>query len=325
MQKYLNRFPTFIITSLIEKISLNFEKIICDIYGNYFFQKLYILSTLEQRRMILNYMKEIFITVSENSAGAHVVQSIIEAAESKEEKEIIMEYVKDKEMEMALHEEGTHVLQKIIQIFSEKERQELTNALCNVKNVKKLCEDLKGISVIKRIISFNKEINNKIKLVESFYPNMLMISKSSSGSYILHYLLEKWGIDIGLKLVTYCINNFEIFSINKHSSNLINKIIIICLKKYILLLSHNSVNNMNINNCKEILIIKALKSKLFEPSKIISVYENRFGRALIIKIRSLLTFEENKIFYLFIKSLESGQFHCKNKMRKIYLEIFNSS
>ena len=325
MQKYLNRFPTFIITSLIDKISLSFVKIICDIYGNYFFQKLYTISTKEQRCRILNYMKEIFITVSENSAGAHVVQSIIEEAESKDEKDTIMEYVKGKEMELALHEEGTHVLQKLIQIFSEKERQNLTDVLCTEKNVEKLCEDLKGISVIKRLISFNKEINNRIKLVECFYPNMLMISKSSSGSYILHYLLEQWGIDIGLKLVNYCINNFEIFSINKHSSILINKIIIMCLKKCILLLSYNSVNNLNINNCKEILIIKAFKSKLFEPSKILSVYENRFGRALITKIRCLLTFEENKIFYLFIKSLENSQFHGKNKIYKIYVEIFNSS
>ena len=323
MQKYLNRFPTFIITILIEKISLYFQKIICDIYGNYFFQKLYTISTQEQRRMILNYMKDIFIIVSENPAGAHVVQNIIEEAETKNEKDIIMGYVKGKEMEMALHEEGTHVLQKLIQVFLEKERQDLTDVLCTQKNVEKLCQDLKGISVIKRLISFNKEIANRIKLVESFYPNMPIISKSSSGAYIVNYLLEQWGIDIGLKLVNCCINNFETFAINKHSSHLIYKIIIICLKKYLLLLS--SGYNININSCKEILIIKALKSKLFEPNKIVNVYENKFGRSLIMKIRCLFSFEENKIFYLFIKSLELSQFHAKNKIFKIYVEIFNSS
>ena len=108
-------------------------------------------------------------------------------------------------MEMALHEEGTHVLQKLIQVFLEKERQDLTDVLCTQKNVEKLCQDLKGISVIKRLISFNKEIANRIKLVESFYPNMPIISKSSSGAYIVNYLLEQWGIDIGLKLVNCCI------------------------------------------------------------------------------------------------------------------------
>ena len=66
MQKYLNRFPPFIITNLIEKINIYFEKIMCDIYGNYFCQKLYSICSIEQRRMILNSMKDIFINVSQN-------------------------------------------------------------------------------------------------------------------------------------------------------------------------------------------------------------------------------------------------------------------
>ena len=175
MQKYLNRFPPFIITNLIEKINIYFEKIMCDIYGNYFCQKLYSISSVEQRRMILNSMKDIFINVSKNSAGAHVAQSIIEQAETKEEKDIIMDYTKGHEMELSLHPEGTHVLQKIIQIFAEDERQVLTDVLCTQININNLCKDLKGISVIKRLISFNKDKMNRIKLVEAFFPNILQI------------------------------------------------------------------------------------------------------------------------------------------------------
>ena len=160
MQKYLNLFPHFIITNLIEKINIYFEKIMCDTYGNYFCQKLYTISSIEQRRMILNSMKDIFINVSENPAGAHVIQTIIEVCYTKEEKDIIMDYIKNYEMELALHPEGTHVLQKIIQIFAENERQNLTDVLCTYTNVFNLCQDLKGISVIKRLISFNKEKNN---------------------------------------------------------------------------------------------------------------------------------------------------------------------
>ena len=107
----------------------------CDIYGNYFCQKLYSISSIEQRRMILNSMKDIFISVSENAAGAHVAQCIIELAETKEEKDIIMDYIKGHEMELSLHQEGTHVLQKIIQIFAEDERQGLTDVLCTAKKV----------------------------------------------------------------------------------------------------------------------------------------------------------------------------------------------
>ena len=329
MQKYLNRFPPFIITNLIEKINIYFEKIMCDIYGNYFSQKLYSISSTEQRRMILNSMKDIFINVSKNAAGAHVVQSIIELAETKEEKDIIIDYTKNHEMELALHQEGTHVLQKIVQIFSENERQILTDILCTNQNVNNLCQDLKGISVIKRLISFNKEKINKVKLVDAFFPNILGISKSSSGSYIIQYLIEQWGIDVGLKLIHFCILNFEAFAINKHSANLINKIILICLKRNSIIRSfssnvNNNINNINIMNCNEIIIINALKGIILEPNKVINVYKNKYGKALIIKIRKLFTINENKKLHLFIKSLENSPNYSETKKYKIYIEIFES-
>ena len=323
MQKYLNRFPPFIITNLIEKINIYFEKIMCDVYGNYFCQKLYSISSIEQRRMILNSMKDIFINISQNSAGAHVAQSIIELSEAKEEKDIIMDYIKGHEMQLALHPEGTHVLQKIVQIFAENERQALTDVLCTIINVYYLCQDLKGISVIKRLISFNKENNNRIKLVEAFFPNILEISKSSSGSYIIQFLIEQWGIDIGLKLIHFCILNFEAFAINKHSANLINKIILICLKRNCVIMSINA-SNINLINCNEIIIINALKGIILEPNKVINVYKNKFGRALIIKIRKLFNIEENKKLYLLIKSLENTPNYLESKKYKIYVEIFES-
>jgi len=323
MQKYLNRFPPFIITNLIEKIYMNFEKIMCDIYGNYFCQKLYIISTIEQRRMILNSIKDIFINVSKTSAGAHVSQSIIEESSTKEEKIIIMEYIKGHEMELALHPEGTHVLQKIIQTFPENERQNLTDALCTNINVNILCQDLKGISVIKRLISFNTEKANRIKLVESFFRNCLEISKSSSGSYIIQYLLEQWGVDIGLKLILFCVTNFEAFAISKHSANLIDKIILICLKRYIIIRYFGNDQNMNLIN-NEIIIINALKNIILESNKIMNIYKNKYGKTLIIKIRKLFTIEENEKLYLLIKSLETLPNYLESKKYKMYIEIYKS-
>ena len=323
MQKYLYYFPTFVITNLIEKIYMDFERIMCDIYGNYFCQKLYIISSNEQRRMILNSMKDIFVSVSKTSSGAHVAQSIIEESIAKEEKKIIMDYIKGHEMELALHQEGTHVLQKVIQIFAESERQSLTDVLCNYLNVRILCRNIKGISVIKRLISFNTEKMNKLKLVESFSVNCLEISKSSSGSYIIQYLIEQWGIDISLKLVYICITNFETFATCRHSANLIDKIILLCLKKYSIITYFGYNDNINyINN--EIIIINALKSIILEPNKILNVYKNKYGKTLVIKIRKLFSIEENKKLYFLIKSLEAVPNYLENKRYKMYNEIFRS-
>ena len=323
LQNNLKNFPSQVIDLLIDKIKNSLEKIMCDIYGNYFSQKLYSRCSLEQRILILDSIKDSFITISKTKSGSHVAQSLIEQAATSEEKKKIMLYMKNYELEMGLDTEGTHVLQKIIQIFPENDRQSLTDVLCKSENVNLLCKDLKGISVIKRLICFNKEGNNRNKLVDALYDNCLEIVKTSSGSYILQFLLEEWGLDIGIKLIFFSIYNFEIFSVQKHGANFMNKIIILCLKKYNINRYFGNEQNMVLMN-NEIIIINALKNLIFDFNKIVNVYKSKYAKSLIFNVRKLFTREENEKLYLYIKSLESLPNKFDNKKYQIYSEIYKS-
>jgi hypothetical protein len=138
----------------------------------------------------------------------------------------------------------------------------------------------------------------------------------------MQYLLEQWGVEIGLKLILFCITNFESFAISKHSANLIDKIILICLKRYSIIRYFGEQSMNLINN--EIVIINALKNIILESSKIINIYKNKYGKALIIKIRKLFSNEENEKLYLFIKSLETLPNYLESKKYKMYIEIFRS-
>ena len=320
IQQRLNIHKNIKIKFLLKKISTDFEKIICDKYGNYFFQKLYIISSKKLRLKILSSIKIFFIPASKGETGVYVIQKIIEEVQSEEEKKLILEYIKGKEMELALNKEGTHIIQKIIQIFSENERQDLTDALCNKDNIQKLLQDSNGINVIKRIISFNNIKSNRIKLLEALNPNIYSILRSLNGSNIIYYLLEDWGIDIGINYVNILLSNFEIFSTNKYSSKLIYKIIQLCINKCSLSLSiyNNNRNLSNFINLNEQIILNNFKAILFEPNKISNIYKNKYAKDLIIKIRNILTFDENKIFYSFMNSLK----FLNNGKYELYVEIF---
>ena len=323
LQNNLDNFPPHILDILIDKIKFSFQKLMSDIYGNYFCQKLYSLSSFEQRMTILENIKDIFVPISKTKAGSHAAQSIIEHASTLEEKNKIMSFIRNLEMEMALDTEGTHVLQKIIQIFKEGERQALTNVLSQSANVNILCKDLKGISVIKRLICFNNDENNRSKLVDALYDNCLEIVKTSSGSYILQFLLEEWGLNTGIKLIFFSIYNFEIFAKQKHGANFINKIIILCLKKYNVNRYFGNVQNVVfIKN--EMIIINSLKNIIFDFNKIINIYKSKYAKALIFNIRKLFNREENEKLFLYIKSLESLQNSYDNKKYQIYIEIYKS-
>ena len=320
IQQRLNIHKNIKIKFLLKKISTDFEKIICDKYGNYFFQKLYIISSKKLRIKILNSIKIFFISASKDETGVYVIQKIIEEVQSEEEKKLILEYIKGKEMELALNKEGTHIIQKIIQIFSENERQDLTGVICNKINIEKLLQDSNGINVIKRIISFNNIKSNRIKLLEALNPNIYSILRSLNGSNIIYYLLEDWGIDIGINFVNILLSNFEIFSTNKYSSKLIYKIIQLCINKCSLSLSiyNNNRNLSNFINLNEQIILNNFKAILFEPNKISNIYKNKYAKDLIIKIRNILTFDENKIFYSFMNSLK----FLNNDKYELYVEIF---
>ena len=305
MQKYLKKFPTYIRTILINNLAGSYEKLICNTYANYFCQKLYNISVLEQRLLILQNLKNIFINVSKNNCGAHVAQFIIGAANSIEEKMIIIDYVRDHELELAFDPEGTHVIQKIISCFQENERQTLTNVLCVHENLNALCQDAKGMCVVKKLIACTKDINNKYLIINGVYSHFLEIAQSPYGNYIIQYLFDEWDVSICQKLVQCCVDNSELFAMQKYSSNIIVKI----MEMY----SDTYLNNGTLN------FVQQLKKIFFDEKKLLDLYNNKYGRLLLFKLNKLLTKEDKDTIYTNINLSEDNK---KEKM-DIILELFN--
>ena len=279
MQKYLKKFPSDIRTILINKISKYFDKLMCDTYGNYFCQKLYNISELEQRIIILKSLKDIFLKISKNGCGAHVIQFIIGEAKSIEEKKLIIEYISTHELELSFDPEGTHVLQKIICCFPENERQNINDILCNPDNLKSLCEDSKGMGLMKKLISNTENLNNKNKIIEGIYNNCIEIAQNPFGNYIIQYIFEEWDINIYFILLKNCIDNSIILSTQKYSSNIIVKIIN---------LYSSNINKINFK------YVQKLKKIFFDNKNFFELYKNKYSRLLLSKLSKILTKEEKE-------------------------------
>ena len=297
MQKYLKKFPSHIRTILIEKITPYLDKLMCNTYGNYFCQKLYNISDIQQRISILNSLEKSFLTISKNNSGAHAIQFIIGAIQTQQEKKIILSYVQSYILELSYDNEGTHVIQKILSCFEEKEREELNNVLYDKNNLSSLCQDAKGICVIKKLILGTKDINNKIKIIESVLNNCVVIALSPFGNYIIQILFEEWDISICSKLIEACIENAFILSSQKYSSNIIVKIIELYLNK-------DDDENKNIFGQK-------LKDALLDEKNLSDLYNNKYGRLLLNKISK------------FISTDEKNNLEIKYKDQKCNLDILN--
>ena len=321
---FLNEYNPLKINYLIRNLHLNFELIICDKFGSYFFKILYRISSNKYRMELLYYIKDIFDSISKDKIGSHVIKKMIEVMETEVEKNMILDFIKGKEMELSLDKEGTRIIQKIILIFPEKDRQSLTDIICIPKNLEKLLDDKNGVLIIKKLISFNQDINNKRKLMEALYPNIRSILKTSNGCYIIYYLIEQWGVDIGINFVYILIFDIETFSEYKWPVKLIDKILKI-LRKINGFNLYNNNNIYTISNCNNILLLlKSFKELLFEPIKLAKIYASKYGKHLTGKILSLFSEKEKKTLNMFIMYLKSGRFYCDNNILNIYLNLLNN-
>ena len=298
MQKYLKRFPSYIRTLLINKISKYIEKLMCDTYGNYFCQKLYNISEPEQRIMLLKSIKSSFINISKNTCGAHAIQFIIGESKSEEEKKIIMEYISSHELELSFDAEGTHVMQKIIGSFSENERQNLNDILSLSENIKALSQDVKGMCVIKKLISNTKDKSNVNKIIKGVQEFLEEIAHNPFGNYVIQYIFEEWDANACLNLVEICINNSLIFAGEKYSSNIIGKII-------------------DLYSDKKYKFVEVIKNIFFNTNNILELYNNKYGRLLLSKISKIITKEEKEKL---VKIFEDNKDDIKKKKK---IDILN--
>ena len=283
ISNFLDQHSQEIIDYLINELNIYFERIICDKYGNYFFQKLYKKSQKQYRIKILNIIKDYFITVSKNEIGVLAIQGIIKAMITFEERNKIMNYIKGYELELSLDKEGTHLMQSIIENFHEKDRQNLTKVLYMPKNIKKLLRNKNGVYILKRLIEYNKNNFNRNKLIQTLHSNIDNILETSNGCYIIYYLIKKWGINSGFIFIKKLISNFEFFANIKQSSFLIYKISSLCKDNLLLYLQINP--NVNIlNNFNEYIILKILVLLILKLNNC-----NGVGKILFDKIKLLFS------------------------------------
>lgn len=103
-------------------------------------------------------------------------------------------------------------------------------------NLINLVLDANGVCVIKRFMFGNKNQENRTFLMNIIISNGLEIIQNPFGNYIIQYIFELWGFEIGKPLLELLINNVISLSMQKYSSNVIEKCIDMLdkVKKFVL-------------------------------------------------------------------------------------------
>jgi len=239
-----------------------------DQYGNYFCQKLIQCCSAEHRVFILKYINRDFSRISCNSSGTHALQSLIEIINLPEEEELLKLCVRSCVVSLSININGTHVVQKVVSCIKEQNREQINKIILD--NFTKLIFDSNGICVLKKFINGNMSEDVKSLFLAKICESPLEIIQNPFGNYIVQYIIEEWGLNSCGDIVKIIIPNIISLSMQKFSSNVVEKIFDIA----------------------DIILRKKMIKELFSTGKISSLLKNKYGNYVLQKAIQVMSTEE---------------------------------
>jgi hypothetical protein len=240
-QLYIQHSPPEIIHLLYTEISSHISQLLLDPYANYFILKLFSYLDNSDCLNFLNQISKTFTYLCINKISTYPIQCIVEHINSKHLQEIIIDSVKNHLMKITLDIYGTHVLEKIISKFDYELIQPISKFV--VDNFLFLANNANGLCVVKKIIIVEYKKNYFHKIKELSEENALVLIQNPFGNYTLQCIIDNWQLEDIEKLIQMFIGKCSVLSVQKFSSNVIEK----CIEKSQYFLKE-FLNECNANN-----------------------------------------------------------------------------
>jgi hypothetical protein len=112
-------------------------------------------------------------------------------------------------------------MQKVISSIDEDKREFINKTILN--QLDKLIFDSNGICVLKKFINGNQSTEIKKTFLDALTKNALEIVQSPFGNYVIQHILDEWGPDCIKGIINVIINNMISLSMQKFSSNVVEK------------------------------------------------------------------------------------------------------
>lgn len=307
LQKMIKTIEPSDIDTIFQLIKQDIKKLMCDNYGNYFLQKLITKLNKVQRLNLLNLIKDNFFEISNDISGTHCIQALIEAISSKEEEEIIKSYIEKNLMDLTISQNSTHIIQKLINKKVQYNRYYLIQ-FC-LENFVQLSLNFNGASVIKKLISEITLEHLRNIILSILEKNFLKIVESQFGNYVIQDAIEYFGYQSSEKIIMNIINNSVYFSLQKYSSNVIDKIAI----------------KLQANN--KFLFKQLIEDMIINQSNLLVLIKNKYGMYVLTNLIKLMTKQEKEKIKSFFRTSCNFFLNNNNSMNNnnFYLYFNNTS
>ena len=216
--------------------------------------------------IFLNNISHKFDYLSINKISTYPIQCIIEKLNTEEEFDLVFNSVKNNLMKLSFDVYGTHVLEKIISTFNyEKHLIHISKFI--IDNFISLVNNSNSLCIVKKeiILEYQRkkgEIFQKLKKL--LLDNSLILIQNPFGNYALQMAIDNWDLKDVKEIIESFKGKGHFLSIQKYSSNVIER----CIEKdeeflinfiYEISLDNKTIGILMKNNYGNYVIQTALK------------------------------------------------------------------
>ncbi|KAF8633957.1 hypothetical protein AX15_001139 [Amanita polypyramis BW_CC] len=198
----------------------HFADLMTDPFGNYLCQKLLEYCTDEQRNLICESVAQDLFNISLNMHGTRAVQKMIDFLSTRRQIHSIIVALSLHVVVLIKDLNGNHVIQKCLNKLAPEDNQFIYNAVA--ANCVEVATHRHGCCVLQRCIDHASD-HQRIQLVNEITYNALTLVQDPYGNYVVQYILDLNDNRFSDAIIRQFFGNVCALSVQKFSSNVIEK------------------------------------------------------------------------------------------------------
>ncbi|KAG1874193.1 ARM repeat-containing protein [Suillus tomentosus] len=200
----------------------HFADLMTDPFGNYLCQKLLEFSTDDQRNVICESVAQDLVNISLNMHGTRAVQKMIDFLSTRRQIHSIILALSLHVVVLIKDLNGNHVIQKCLNKLAPEDNQFIYNAVA--ANCVEVATHRHGCCVLQRCIDHASD-HQRVQLVNEITYNALTLVQDPYGNYVVQYILDLNDNRFSDAVIRQFTGNVCALSVQKFSSNVIEKCI----------------------------------------------------------------------------------------------------
>jgi hypothetical protein len=228
LQRQLRKETPELVALIVMEVLGALPELMCDTYGNYLCQQLFVACSSPLRLQILERLMPCAREISCDRRGTHALQALMGVAMTRDERMVVQQGLQRRVgetplvVQLAFDAHGTHVVQRILVCFDPPSSEFIYNSTLPLLD--QLAQHPYGLCVVKKCIAQANDVQ-KQRIIKKLAAHANDLVVSPYGNYAIQAALEAWGGGACKPVILKMRGRILHLAVQKFSSNVVEKCI----------------------------------------------------------------------------------------------------